>query len=193
MVRERALGFFHRRVCLALCGLVLLGLASCGGSLDGGGNKPVSPLVLNQSYSEGGITVTVTRYEAPVDSSTTPISPDNRVQGFHVLLVACSLTNTSGGDLDVETRLTSSISGGNIGKLVDVPPAAINDQDMQGKVGAALDAVDLVRAGATVRRMSYFQVDPDLTAMAFYLNIWTPGTSGNNNLAPLFTVSIPAH
>src|SRR5579859_6344890 len=32
------------------------------------------------------------------------------------------------------------------------------------------------------RRMSYFQVDPDLTAMAFYLNTWTPG---NNDLPPL--------
>lgn len=192
MIRERAMGVFQRRVCLALCGLALLGLANCGGNQDGGGNKPVSPLVLNQSYSEGGITVTVTRYDAPVDSSTTPISPDNRLTGFHVVLIVCSLTNTGGGDLAVETRLTSSTSGDTIGKLVDVPPAAINDQDMQGKVGAALDAVDLVRAGSTVRRMSYFQVDPDLTAMAFYLNIWTPGTSGNNNLAPLFTVSIPA-
>jgi hypothetical protein len=72
--------------------------------------------------------------------------------------------------------------------------AAINDQDMHGKTGATLDTIDLVRAGSTVQRMSYFQVDPDLMAMAmaFYLNTWTPGTSGNNNLPPLFTVSIPA-
>lgn len=189
--------FLRRHTSLMLCGLVLLWLAGCGtGPESGEGNavNPATPLALNHPYREGGITVTVTRYAAPVDLATTPISAENRLPDFHVVLIVCTLTNTTGSDLDVETRLQSSASGGGgVGKLVDVPPAAINEQDMHGKTGAALDAVDLVRAGATVSRMSYFQVDPDLTAMAFYLNTWTPGSSSNDNLPPLFTVSIPSH
>lgn len=187
----------RRIIRLALLGLSLAALAGCAaGSANGNGDGsgPVAKMVLSQQYREGGITVTVTRYQAPVDPASTPITPDHRLQQFTVISINCTLTNTTSSDLDVETRIRSTASGGGQGKLVDNPPDAINRQDMVGVSSALLDAANLVRAGATVRRTVYFQVDPDLTVVAFYLNTWTPGAppGSTNNLPALFTLSIPA-
>ncbi len=192
-------GKWRRMTRCLIGGLVLLGLTGCGaigdtgGDGSGGSSGPPAPLVLNQAYSEGGITVTVTRYQAPVDPASAPISPDNRVPNVHVVYIACTLTNTTGQALGVETRLQStSAGGGGIGKFVDLAPDAINGQDVVGRSASDLDALEVLPAGKTAQRTVYFQVDPDLTTMAFYLNTWTPTSHGNSNLPPLFLIRIPS-
>ena len=90
-----------------------------------------------------------------------------------------------------EARLQTLTPDGDIGGFIDLAPVVINGQQVYMK-SVNYETLDLVDAGQTVQRSVYYLIDPDLTAMALYLNIWTPGQRDFTNLAPLCVVNVAA-
>ncbi len=189
-----------RLACGLTCGVALLGLAACsttgrGTGTPGSSNTPSAAtppaLQLNTAYQEQGIVITVTSLTRQINPASVPFDPADRPPSQHFVRIDVTLHNTTSQRWDVETRLRTTTSGGSLGGLVDLAPVVINGQQVYMKP-ANLDALNLIDAGQTVQRSVYYLINPDLTTMALYLNLWTPGQRNFTNLPQLCLVDVSA-
>src|SRR5579875_3340807 len=148
-------------------------------------------LQLNTAYQEQGIVITVTSLTRQINPASVPFDPADRPPSQHFVRIDVTLHNTTSQRWDVETRLRTTTSGGSLGGLVDLAPVVINGQQVYMKP-ANLDALNLIDAGQTVQRSVYYLINPDLTTMALYLNLWTPGQRNFTNLPQLCLVDVSA-
>lgn len=188
-----------RLACCLTCGMALLGLSACsptGGMETAMGNSTPPPgtppaLRLNTAYQEHGVTIIITSFTRQINPATVPFDPADRPPSQHFVRLDVTLHNTTGQRWDVEARLQTTTSGGGLGGFVDLAPVVINGQQVYMKP-ANLDALNLIDADQTVQRSVYYLINPDLTTMALYLNIWTPGQRNFTNLPQLCLVNVSA-
>ncbi|HLY32083.1 MAG TPA: hypothetical protein VKQ36_13720, partial [Ktedonobacterales bacterium] len=148
-------------------------------------------LTLNTPYHSHGFVLTVTALSRQIDPNEVPFNPQDRPPQQHFVRLDYTLHNTTRHNQDVEARLQTLTPDGDIGGFIDLAPVVINGQQVYMK-SVNYETLDLVDAGQTVQRSVYYLIDPDLTAMALYLNIWTPGQRDFTNLAPLCVVNVAA-